>query len=227
MQALDGKITIAISSQLYLKNPETSDLGRRIVTGSIDLIEEIGLENFTFRKLAAHIGTTEASVYRYFENKHKLLLYLVMWYWGWMEYRLTFLLANVESAAVRLRRSIRLLTEEIVEDSSFSHINEVKLNRIVVSESLKAYLTREIDEDNRTGAFSYYKQLVDRVSDIVVELSPGYDYSRMLVSTIIEGGHLQRFFAAHLPRVTNVREGEDSVVRFFTDLAFRTLDYQA
>ena len=33
----------------------------------------------------------------------------------------------------------------------------------------------------------------------------------MLVSTIIEGTHHQRFFAEHLPRLTNVVEGEDSV----------------
>lgn len=223
MQTLSGKITIAISRTLFLKDPETSDLGRRIVTGGIELIDEIGLDSFTFRKLGLHIGTTEASVYRYFENKHKLLLYLVMWYWGWMEYRLAFLLANVPSAEERLRRAVRLLTQEVKEDSSFSHVNEVKLNRIVVAESLKCILTREVDQDNKEGAFSYYKQLVDRVSAIVAELNPDFPYPHMLVSTIIEGGHLQRYFSAHLPRVTNVRDGEDSVVNFFTELAFKTL----
>ncbi|WP_116126854.1 TetR/AcrR family transcriptional regulator [Lewinella sp. IMCC34183] len=223
MHSFDGKITIGISETLFLKDPETSDLGRRIVTGSIELIDEIGLDSFTFRKLSQLVGTTEASVYRYFENKHKLLLYLVMWYWGWMEYRLAFLLANVPSAEERLKRSIRLLTEEVMEDSSFSHINEVKLNRIVVAESLKSFLTREVEQDNKEGAFHYYKQLVERVGAIVLELQPDFAYPHMLVSTIIEGGHLQRYFAAHLPRITDARQGEDSVVCFFTDLAFKTL----
>lgn len=223
MQQLNGKVSISIAPTLYLKNPTSSVLGERIITGSIALIDELGLENFTFKKLALHIGTTEASVYRYFENKHKLLLYLVMWYWGWMDYRLVFQLANVDSAEERLRRAIRLLTESVVEDSSFSHINEAKLNRIVVAESLKVYLTRAIDRDNRQGAFAYYKQLVDRVSAIVRELNPGFAYPHMLVTTIIEGGHLQRHFADHLPRVTNARQGEDSVVCFFTHLAFKTI----
>ncbi len=193
------------------------------MTGSIDLLVELGLENFTFRKLSKQVGTTEASVYRYFENKHKLLVYLVMWYWGWMEYRLAFSLANVPSAEDRLRRAIKLLTEEIVEDSNFSHVNEVKLNRIVVGESLKVYLNRHVDDENEGGAFSYYKQLIQRISAIIIELNPAFPYPHMLVSTIIEGAHLQRFFADHLPLVTDKREGEDSVVCFFTQMAFRTI----
>ena len=223
MYELAGKITIGVSNNLYLKDPETSDLGRRIVAGSIDLLEEVGFENFTFRKLSLRVGTTEASVYRYFENKHKLLVYLVMWYWGWMEYRMAFALANIDSAEDRLRRAIKLLTEHIEEDSDFSHINEVKLNRIVVAESIKVYLTRQVDDENEVGAFSYYKQLIQRISGIIRELNPEFAYPHMLVSTIIEGAHLQRYFAKHLPLITNNREGEDSVVCFFTEMAFRTI----
>ena len=223
MSNLLRTISITVSQSVYLKDPESSTLGRRILTGAIDLLEGAGLEQFTFGKLARHIGSTEASVYRYFENKHQLLLYLVMWYWGWMEYRLLFRLANVEGAEERLRRCIRLLTEEVMEDSDFTHINEVKLSRIVVAESTKAFLTHNVDLNNREGAFAYYKQLVDRVSDIVLEINPAFAYPHMLVSTIIEGGHLQRFFAQHLPRLTNTREGEDSVMTFYTDMAFRTI----
>ena len=224
MHRLLDKITITVSDTVYLKDPETSELGKRIITGAIDLLDEIGLEQFTFRKLALRIRSTEASIYRYFENKHKLLLYLVMWYWGWMEYRLVFRLANVAAAEDRLCRAIRLLTEQVVEDSSFSHINEVKLSRIVVAESLKAYLTRDVDLDNERGAFAYYKQLVERVAEIIGELNPDFAYPHMLVTTIVEGGHVQRHFAEHLPRLTNVSEDEeDSVVQFFTDLAFKTI----
>ncbi len=223
MNSLANSLSISISDTVYLKDPESSALGRRIVTGSIDLIDDLGFEALTFRKLGKEIGSTEASVYRYFENKHSLLLYLLMWYWGWMDYRLVFHIANVESAEDRLRRAVGLLTKEIVEDSSFSHINEVKLNRILVSESMKAYLTRQVDQDNRVGAFAHYKQLIDRVSGIILEVNPTYPYPHMLVSTIIEGTHLQRFFAEHMPRVTDNHEGEDSVVRFFTDMAFKTI----
>lgn len=223
MHSLINKVSISVADTVYLKDPESSELGKRIITGAIDLLEEKGLEDFTFRKLATHIKSTEASVYRYFESKHRLLLYLVMWYWGWMDYQLAFRLANVPSAEERLRRAIHLLTQEIVEDSNFSHINEIKLGRIVVAESTKAYLTREVDHDNQDGAFLYYKHLVGRVSDIIRELNPDFAYPRMLVSTIIEGAHLQRFFAQHLPRLTDVQEGEDSVTCFYTNMAFKTI----
>ena len=227
MKQLTNKVSIAVSDTVYLKNPESSQLGMRIVTGSIDLIDETGLEEFTFRKLARRINSTEASVYRYFENKHRLLLYLVMWYWGWMEYRLVFRLANVEDPADRLRRAIGLLTEEVVEDSDFSHINEVKLSQIVVTESMKAYLTRDVDHDNKDGAFAYYKQLVGRVSSIVLEINPDFPYPHMLVTTVIEGGHLQRYFAQHLPRLTDVSDQEDAVTAFYTHMAFSSIQQSA
>lgn len=222
MQRLFNNLTIAISDAVYLKDPETSDLGRRIVTGSIDLLDEIGLEQFTFRKLGKSIGSTEASIYRYFENKHKLLLYLVIWYWGWMEYRLVFRTANVEKPEDRLRRALQLLTEQVIEDSSFSHINEIKLNRIVVAESLKAFLTREVEADNRAGAFTYYKRIVERISEIICEINPQFAYPHMLVSTVVEGAHLQRHFAEHLPGLTDAGK-PGGVTEFFTDLTFKTI----
>ena len=58
----------------YLKDPQGSELGINILKASIELIEEIGIEDFTFKKLSIRIESTEASVYRYFESKHQLLL---------------------------------------------------------------------------------------------------------------------------------------------------------
>lgn len=223
MQHILSKLNINVNENIFIKSPETSDLGKRIVTTGIDMIDKVGFECFTFRKLGQQIGSTEASIYRYFENKHKLLLYLTSWYWGWMEYRLVFTLANIESPEERLTRALALLTEEVVEDSSFTHINEVKLNRIVISESSKAYLTKEVDQENKEGAFAGYKQLVARISEIILEINPTYKYPHMLLSTAIEGAHLQRFFAQHLPRLTDAVEGEDSIKQFYTDMVFDTI----
>ncbi|MDN5199757.1 helix-turn-helix domain-containing protein [Fulvivirgaceae bacterium BMA10] len=223
MRELLSKIGIPVNEKIYLKNPESGDLGKRIIVGSIDLIDEIGFDAFTFRKLAMAIDSTEASVYRYFESKHKLLLYLTSWYWGWMEYRLVFATANIQSSEERLNIAIQLLTEEIKEDISFSHINEVKLNKIVISESSKTYLTREVDQENQKGMFSGYKQLVQRISDIILEISPEYKYPHMLVSTIIEGAHCQRYFAEHLPRLTDVKEDEDAVTEFYKEMIVKTI----
>lgn len=211
---MQTQIRISVNGSVFLKDPESSDLGKSIVEGGIDLIDDIGFEAFTFRKLAQEIGTTEASVYRYFENKQRLLLYLSCWYCRWMDYRLMLATANIESAEERLARAITVLVQQVEEDSEFSHINEVKLNRIIISEFSKAYLNKMVDKENEEGFFADYKGLVHRVSDIITEINPEYKYPHMLVSTIVEGAHLQRYFADHLPRLTDSVEGEDSVTEF-------------
>ena len=214
---------IHLNERMYLKNPESSDLGRSIVSLGIDLIDELGFEAFTFRKLAQKIGTTEASIYRYFESKQRLLIYLSSWYWRWVDYILILAIANVDSAEERLKRAITLVVKQVEQDSNFSHIDEVKLNRIIISESSKAYLNKHVDDENKEGFFQDYKKLVGRISSIILEINPDYKYPHMLVSTVIEGAHLQRYFAQHLPRLTDVVAGEDSATEFSIQLVFTAI----
>ena len=224
MKQLPSSINIKVNQNIYLKNPESSELGKKIITGSIDLINEVGFEAFTFKKLGQAIGSTEASIYRYFESKHKLLLYLNCWYWSWTEYKMMFGLANISSPEERLRKAILLLTQEVSEDNSFMHINELKLNQIVISESSKTYLTKEVDQDNKLGAYAVQKQLVQRVSDIILEINPRYKYPHMLISTVIEGAHLQRYFAEHLPRLTDTSDKDDYITAFYIELVFKAIE---
>jgi AcrR family transcriptional regulator len=223
LKELLSKISIQVSKNIYLKNPESTDLGRKILLGGIDMIYEKGFENFTFRKLGLQISSPEASIYRYFENKHKLLLYLTSWYWSWMEYRLAFGLANITSANERLEKAILLLTEPVKPDGNFLHIDEEKLNGIVISESSKVYLNKQVDNENNEGAFLGYKQLVDRVSEVVLEVNPQYKYPHMLISTVIEGTHSQRFFAEHLPGLTDVLINEDAITEFYKEMVNQSI----
>ena len=223
INGLSTKVSIQVNSKIYLKDPETSELGRKIISGGIDMIDDMGFESFTFRKLGVAINSTEASIYRYFENKHKLLLYLISWYWGWMEYRLMFGLANISSPIERLQRAITLLTEEITQDSSFEHIDKVKLNHIVINDSSKTYLTKQVGEENKEGAFLIYKEVVARISDIIMEINPNYKYPHMLISTVIEAAHHQRFFAEHLPRLTDIVKGEDSITEFSKETVLKAI----
>lgn len=223
MVNLLSKISIQVNSKVFLKDPESSALGKRILNVGIEMIVDLGFEDFTFRKLAKEIKSTEASLYRYFESKHKFLLYLTSWYWSWTEYKLVFGLANIKCPKERLLKAIILLTEEVKEDSDFSHINEVKLHQIVITESSKVYLNKVVDEENKDGVFSGYKQIVQKVSDIILEINTEYKYPHMLVSTIIEGSHHQRFFKQHLPRLTDVVKGEDAITCFYTQLIFKAI----
>lgn len=223
MNAPIGNINIQVAEQLFLKDPESSELGKKIIAGSIDLMAEIGYEEFTFRKLAIAIGSTEASIYRYFESKYKVLLYLNNWFWSWMQYRLYFFLANIASAEERLQRAIHLVTSEIEIDQNFKHIDEVKLNQILISESVKVYLHKSVDQENNTGAFLPYKTFVNVLADIILEINPQYKYPTMLISTLIEGSHLQQFFAVHLPKLTDIIEGENAVEQCYYDLIIKTI----
>lgn len=216
-------LNITINPELYTKDPESSELGRKIVSTSILMINELGFEAFTFRKLGVQIGSNESSIYRYFESKHALLVYLINWYWSWIEYKLVFASANVPLAEDRLINVITLLTEEVEEDNSFTFINEVLLNKIIISESAKAYHTKDIDKENEKGFYKTYKRVVKRVSDIVLEINPNFEFPHMLVSTIIEGAHHQRFFSKHLPSLTDVEEGKNNIVRFYTDLVLKAI----
>jgi AcrR family transcriptional regulator len=218
------KIHIDVDDKLYLKDPNSSELGLNIIRLSIEMIDDIGFEAFTFKKLATRIGATEPSVYRYFESKHKLLLYLLAWYWNYMDYKLVLATANMPSSEERLRTAIRLLTRPIEKDPAFAHVDETALYRIVVAESSKSYLIKDVDEVNKEGFFLGYKRLCNRVASIVTEIKPDYRFPRALISTVIESSHDQRYFADHLPSLTDVSgTASGDTTEFLTELVFRTI----
>lgn len=226
MEEVYSRIDIKIEDCLYQKDPLSSKLGKNIIAQGIELINAIGFELFTFRKLAVRIGSSEASIYRYFESKHKFLLYLCNWYWSWMEYRLAFATTNIPSAKERLQRCIFLLTKDVTQDNGIEHIDERRLHQVVLSESSKTYLVKEVDQENEEGVYHSYKRLIKRVRDIILEIQPDYKYPDMLITTVIEGAHLQRHFAQHLPNLTNSIEGEDAVSNFYSEMVFNALQTQ-
>ncbi len=216
-------LQIKISSTFYVKDPESSELGRHIVSKSIEMINALGFEAFTFKKLGDAIGSNESSVYRYFSNKHMLLVYLLNWYWSWMDYKIVLQTSNLNNAKDKINKAVELLVADVKQDSDFSFINEILLNRIIITESSKVYHNKDVDNENEKGFYKTYKQVVQRVSDFILEFNPKYKYPHMLVSTIIEGAHHQRYFAEHLPSLTDVEEGQNNIIRFYTNLVFNTL----
>lgn len=217
------KIHIEVSPELFLKNPDSSELGRKILCNSIVMINELGFEAFTFKKLGIEIESPESSIYRYFENKHTLLIYLVSWYWSWIEYLLVFTTANISTPTERLKRSIIILTNPIATNYPESYLNERLLNRIIFTESVKAYHTKGVDDENKRGFFQTYKKVVQRISDLVLEVNPKYEYPHMLISTVIDGTHQQKYFAEHLPSLTDVKQGDDSISEFYTNMVFHVI----
>jgi AcrR family transcriptional regulator len=219
-----SKFDPRIHPSIFLKDPLSSELGRKILRHSVELIEEVGFEDFNFRKLGRLIQSPEASIYRYFDNKHKLLLYLSSWYWGWIEYRLAFRNANIVDPILRLENAIEILTNPSSEFDVTEYLNTNKLFKIIYSESSKAYLIKDVDALNQDGMYFNYKHLVASISNIIREIVPDYPYPHMLTTTVIEGIHHQIFFSLHLKSLTDKKEGEHSILIFYKNLILKQLN---
>lgn len=221
-------IHISLNHKSYLREPESTGLGRKIITESIYMMDALGFEQFTFKKLAAEIGSTEASVYRYFENKHKLLVYLVSWYWAWVDFTVTFQTHNLQDPRQRLSRALEVLTKAgQADDPGVAHIDERILYRIVVAESSKVYYTKEVDAENREGYFLEFKRLCHHLAQMVLAISPAYPYPHALISTALEAAHQQMYFARHLPSLTEVKDTnhrEEETAQFLKHLIFSATD---
>ena len=221
MDSLFSNLKIAVPDKIYVKDPESSDLGKRIIQHSIILIDDIGFDSFTFKKLGALIGSNESSIYRYFESKHKLLLYLSSWYWAWIEYQLVFETHTLHPKN-KLEKAIEVVTRAIKEDSNFSHINEVVLNRIMVNENSKSFLTKEVDQENKDGYFVVYKRIIYRLRDMIKDFQSEYKFPSSLASTILEGSLHQHFLKEHFTSITDCGEGL-TPTDFMKNLVLNTL----
>ena len=222
MNAILSNLKIQVNNKIYLKDPETSTLGKKIIEHSILLIHKIGFEEFTFKKLGDLIGSNESSIYRYFESKHKLLVYLSSWYWSWIEYRLVFATNNISNPLDKLKIAITIVTEKVEDDNATKHINESILNKIIISEFTKTMHTKEVDSENKEGFFLIYKSVINRIVVMINEVNPDYPFAKSLVSTIVEGALHQHFLQNHLKSITNCND-VISPTDFYLNLVEKTL----
>lgn len=220
------QVQIKMNPKLYVRDPEQSELGRNILIKGTELIHKLGFENFNFKKLAEAIGTTEAGIYRYFENKHRLLIYLITWFWTWTEYQVVFHTNNIEDPGDKIHTVIKLFTFQLTNPFIEEHINMNVLHQIVISEGDKAYLTKHVTEDNKAKLFKPYKDLCHRIATIVLEYKPDYPYPHSLSSTLIETAHHQYYFKDHLPRLTDFGGVKDikPLYNYLMSLVFSSLD---
>ncbi|MCO6495198.1 MAG: TetR/AcrR family transcriptional regulator [Bacteroidetes bacterium] len=218
-------ISVRINERLFIRNPEDTVLGKKILKHSVEFIYKVGFESFTFKKLAEEIGTTEAGIYRYFENKHKLLIYITSWYFGWLEYRIKTQTKNINDPTLKLKKIISLLTEPVEDDEQTSYIDESLLHPIIVSEGSKTYLTKQAEENHKQDFFLPYKELSTLIGNIILEYNPNYKYPKSLASTIIEIAHFQNFFMHNLPSLTDFSKNnqENEIIEFLNDLVFSSI----
>jgi AcrR family transcriptional regulator len=222
-----SQINIIIEEKYYVKDPLSSELGRRIVEESILLLDELGFAQFTFKKLAERIQSTEASIYRYFDNKLKLLIYLITWYWAWVEYMIDYDTHHLTDPAHKLNRIWEIICHVNVSTQTEVPLDIYTLRRIVVSESDKTYLTKQVDAINKEGLFRGFKALCHRIAEIMLNVNPTYPFAHALTTTMLEAAHQQTFFAHHLPSLTEISSNQaadvDEQVSAFISLSVQKL----
>ena len=219
-------IRIKMNEKLFLRNPEETALGKKIVKHGLILINKLGFEEFTFKKLALEINTTEATIYRYFENKHRLLVYLINWYWSYLEYKVIFNLNNISNPETKLLTIIKLLVEEPEnKHQQTDFISEYEAYNLIMWEGSKTYLTRNVSKDNKDRLFKPYKDLCERFAKIIKEYNPKYKFPHSLASTVLEMAHYQKFFTKNLPALTDLENDCDGkkTKAFLESLLFNSL----
>lgn len=142
-----------------------------------------------------------------------------------MEFLLVFKLQNVSSKKERLQIVVDLLTNELPESSGLNEYNKKSLNQIVIAESSKVYLVKEVSKINKNEVFKPYKDLCAKISEVIKEYNPKYKYPKSLASTIMETAHQQQFFSINLPGLTdNTDKSTIFTSKFILDFLFKVLD---
>lgn len=217
---------VKMNEKLYLRNPEGTEIGKLIIKTGVTMIADLGYEQFTFKKLALEIGCTEATVYRYFENKHKLLIYIIDWYWTFIEFQVIFQLNNITNSAEKIKKLIDILVWEDNAGTVFSEFDQQALYYIAIAEGSKTYLSKDVDNHNKDFLFKPYKDLCARIASLFKEYNPQYKYPSSLASTLVETAHMQYYFMHHLPRLVDYtkKKNPKEIEAFLEQLVFGVLN---
>lgn len=201
-------IKFQMNQSLYIRDPQTTKLGQKILQYSILMMAEMGFESFNFKKLSLEIDCAEKSIYRYFDNKHMLLLFLTSWYWEWVNYLITINIKNISYPNTRLEVAIKCIVKATSENAANEFINERALHKVVINEGSKSYHTYTVDEENKVGLFLSYKSLVACLKNLICDVNPEFPYAASLASNLLEMANNQIYFAEHLPSITDIHNTE-------------------
>ena len=154
------------------------------------------------------------------------MIYITAWYFGWLAYQINFQTNNLKDPKIKLQKIINLLALPIEDDMQTNHIDEGILHPVIVAEGSKAYLTKQVDKDNKKQFYQPYKDLCNLIGNIILEHNPNYKYPKSLASTIVEVAHFQNFFMHNLTSLTDYskKNNEVEIVEFLNNLVFASIE---
>jgi len=198
-------ITIEVNPECYLRDPLQTSLGKRIIEHSIEVLAEAGFEAFNFKQLARSMGSTEASIYRYFRNKHYLLIYLTSWYWDYMKYLIQIDIRTTVDHYERLIRAMSTVVSAASESDSVQFVHQKMLHKIVLENYGKAYHTKDVDQENSAGLFQNYKEVSNLIADLIAGVRSDFTYPHALATNLLTMAHEHYYYAEHLPSLTEIQ----------------------
>ncbi len=207
---------------LALRDPN-SPTGLRILQEGLPLMNELGLEAFTFKKLADRIGCTEATTYNYFANKQRLLQYYFQSYWLWLSVHCEQEGRSLKDPMARLRGDIKALSGIWPKDHRAGLFDPALLRAVVINEGSKSFLHKNVDSDNERHLFKPYKDLCAHIASELKACSPRLRAPRSFATTLVEMSHSLEFAMEHLPALTELSNKRDrkELAAFLIDLTER------
>lgn len=196
-------------ASLSLRDPEATELGRAILVQGLALMTELGLEAFTFKKLAARVGCTEVSLYNYFPNKHRLLQYYFQLYWLWVRQLCGRHAERTNDPQVALKAVVETICGVWPKDAPALQMAPRDLRLLVIEEGMKSYLHKNVDADNARRLFMPYKELSAFVAERLVACRADVPMPRSFATTVIEMAHSLPFAMEHLPSLTELSNRKD------------------
>lgn len=203
-----------------------SPMGARILTEGLDLMLELGLEAFTFKKLAERLGSTEVTVYHYFANKQRLLQYYFQLYWLWLQTHCEQEGRTLKDPRERLHGDIIALCGIWPKDAMAAQLDPATLRQLVIREGSKSFLHKNVDTDNQLKLFKPYKDLCAHVAKELKACAPRMKSPRSFATTLVEMAHSLEFAMHHLPALTelSVKKDRKKLAEFLIDLSDRYLE---
>ncbi|HEY0978299.1 MAG TPA: TetR/AcrR family transcriptional regulator [Flavobacteriales bacterium] len=203
-----------------------SPMGTRILAEGLVLMNEIGLEAFTFKKLAERIGCTEVTVYHYFANKQRLLQYYFQGYWLWLATHCKQEGRALKDPKARLHGDIRALCGLWPADALAAQFDPADLRQLVINEGSKSFMHKNVDSDNKLKLFQPYKDLCAHVASELKVCAPRMRSSHSFATTLVEMAHSLEFAMYHLPALTelSVKKERKQLADFLIDMSDRYLE---
>lgn len=215
-------IDIDISKNLSIKDPFSSDLGKKIVLNGLSLINHYGFEDFNFKKLAVACSTTEASVYRYFNNKVQLLAFLTAYYWNWTEYLTELYCQTAKSPKSKLNALINIICNHEINPESINGIQYSDLHQLINSEWQKLIYNKETKMIPANAAFEDYKRYKKMVSVILTDLNKNIKEPQAIITTLIIAANTQLFFSKKFQSLSSINQPTKAkIVQFIYNTALK------